>query len=149
MKVILIENVAGKGNAGDIVNVSDGYARNYLFPRKLAQEATTANLNAAKQKLAAKAHRKAVDKQNAQDVANELNGKEILVKGKRGDGGKLFGAVTAKEIASLLKEQYGYEIDKKKFTVPVIKELGEYTVSVKLYAEVSTQIKVTVVDAGE
>lgn len=147
MKVILTEDVAGKGKAGEIVNVSDGYARNFLFPRKLAKEATAGNLNAAKQKLAAKEHRKAVDKQNAQDVAAELNGKTVTVKGKRGDGGKLFGAVTAKEIASALKDQYGYEIDKKKFTVPTIKEIGEYTVPVKLYAEVGTQIKVKVVDA--
>lgn len=147
MKVILIQDVAGKGKAGDIVNVSDGYARNYLFPRKLAQEATAQNLNTAQQKLAAKAHKKAVDKQNAQDVAKELNGKTITVKGKRGDGGKLFGAVTAKEISAALKDQCGYDVDKKKFTVPTIKELGEYDVPVKLYAEVSTQIKVKVVDA--
>ena len=147
MKVILLEDVAGKGKAGDIVNVSDGYARNFLFPKKLAQEATAGNLNAAKQKLAAKEHKKAVDKQNAQDVAKDLNGKTVTIKGKRGDGGKLFGAVTAKEIAAALKEQYGYDVDKKKFTVPTIKEIGEYTVPVKLYAEVSTQIKVNVVDA--
>lgn len=147
MKVILLEDVSGKGKAGDIVNVSDGYARNFLFPKKLAQEATAGNLNAAKQRLAAKEHKKAVDKQNAQDVAKELNGKTVTIKGKRGDGGKLFGAVTAKEIAAALKDQYGYDIDKKKFTVPTIKELGEYTIPVKLYAEVSTEIKVNVVDA--
>lgn len=147
MKVILLEDVSGKGKAGDIVNVSDGYARNFLFPKKLAQEATAGNLNAAKQRLAAKEHKKAVDKQNAQDVAKELNGKTVTIKGKRGDGGKLFGAVTAKEIAAALKDQYGYDIDKKKFTVPTIKELGEYDIPIKLYAEVSTGIKVNVVDA--
>lgn len=147
MKVILLENVSGKGKAGDIVTVSDGYARNFLFPRKLAQEATAGNLNAAKQKLKAREHKKAVDKQNAQDVAKELTDKTVTIKGKRGDGGKLFGAVTAKEIAAALKDQYGYDIDKKKFTVPTIKEIGEYTVPVKLYAEVSTKIKVNVVDA--
>jgi len=147
MKVILIENVQGKGNAGDIVNVSDGYARNFLFPRKLAKEATPQNLNAANIRIAAAKHKKEVDKQNAEDIAKELSGATVEIIGKHGDGGRLFGAITAKEVATALKEKYGYDIDKKKFTVPTIKELGEYDVLVKVYAEVSTQIKVVVKDA--
>lgn len=147
MKVILNEDVPGKGVAGDIVNVSDGYARNYLFPRKLAREATSQNLNAASQKIAAAKAKRERDKKSAQDLAKELEGSTITIGAKRGSGGKLFGAVTAKEIAQAIEDKYGLAIDKKKFNVPVIKELGVYDVQVKVYAEVSTQIKVEVVDA--
>ncbi len=146
MKVILNADVAGKGKTGDIVNVSDGYARNFLFPKKLAREATTQNLNAASIKIAAAKHKKDVEKKNAQQLAKDLEGSTLTIAAKRGDGGKLFGAITAKEIAATLKEKYDLEIDKKKFSVPVIKELGEYDISVKIYAEVSTKIKVVVVD---
>lgn len=147
MKVILIENVDGTGKAGEIVNVSDGYARNFLLPKKLAKEATPQNLNAAKQKIAAMDHKKAVDKQNAMDVAKELTGATVKIKGKRGESGRLFGAVTSKEVAAALNEQYGYDIDKKKFVVPTIKELGEYEATVKLFADTSAKIKVLVEDA--
>ncbi|MBD5559545.1 MAG: 50S ribosomal protein L9 [Clostridia bacterium] len=147
MKVILNEDVAGKGKAGDIVTVSDGYARNYLFPRKLAREANKANLNAAEQTIAAARHRHEKAKQDAQQVARDLEGSTVTIKAKRGNGGKLFGAVTAKEVADAIADRYGFEIDKKKFNVPVIKELGTYDVSVKVFAEVSTKIKVEVVDA--
>jgi large subunit ribosomal protein L9 len=147
MKVILMEDVQGKGKAGDIVNVSNGYARNFLFPKKLAAEATSQNLNAAQQKINANKHKKAVEKSNAEDVAKELEGATVEVEGKHGEGGRLFGAITAKEIAAALKDKFGYDIDKKKFTVPTIKELGEYDVNVKVYAEVSTNIKVVVKDA--
>lgn len=147
MKVILNTDVPGKGHAGDIVNVSDGYARNFLFPRKLAHEATPQNLNAASQKIAAAKAKREREKKDAQDLAKELEGSTITVHAKRGSGGKLFGAVTAKEIAQAIEDKYGLTIDKKKFTVPVIKELGTYDVQVKVYAEVSTKIKVDVVDA--
>lgn len=147
MKVILNDDVPGKGNAGDIVTVSDGYARNYLFPRKLAREANKQNLNAAQQTIAAARHKREKAKKDAQEVARELEGSTVTIKAKRGNGGKLFGAVTAKEVADAIAERYGLEIDKKKFNVPVIKELGEYDVTVKVFAEVSTKIKVEVVDA--
>jgi large subunit ribosomal protein L9 len=147
MKVILMEDVAGKGRAGEIVNVADGYARNFLFPRKMASEATPQNLNAAKQRLAATRHKRTVEKENAEEVAKELEGATITVTGKHGEGGRLFGAITVKEIAQAVREAFGYDIDKKKFTAPHIKELGEYDVSVKVYAEVSTNIKVVVTDA--
>lgn len=146
MKVILIEDVQGKGKAGEIVNVSDGYARNFLFPKKLAREATAQNLNAAKQAQAAKQHKKEVEKHDAEETANELAGGVITIKAKHGGNGKLFGAITAREVAAALKEQKGVDIDKKKFNVPTIKELGEYNISVKIYAEVSTAMKVVVVD---
>lgn len=146
MKVILNDDVPGKGTAGDIVNVSDGYARNYLFPRKLAREATKQNLNAAEQTIAAAKHKREKAKQDAQQVASALEGSTVTIRAKRGNGGKLFGAVTAKEVADAIAERYGLEIDKKKFNVPVIKELGIYDVTVKVFAEVSTKIKVEVVD---
>jgi len=147
MKVILIEEVSGKGKIGDIINVSNGYARNYLFPRKLAEEATPQKLNAAKIRIAAAKHKKDLEKMNADDVVADLEGKTIEIIGKHGDGSRLFGAVTAKEISAALKDTHGYDIDKKKFSVPVIKELGEYDVTVKVYAEASAKIKVIVKDA--
>ena len=147
MKVILMEDVQGKGRAGDIVNVSDGYARNYLFPKKLATEATKQNLNAAKQKIEAANYKRKLDKENAEETAKELMGAEVTISAKRGDGGRLFGAITSKEVAEALKEKYGFDIDKKKFSVPHIKEIGSYDVQVKIYAEVATTIKVVVVDA--
>lgn len=147
MKVILNEDVPGKGIAGDIVNVSNGYARNYLFPRKLAKEATSQNLNAASQKIEAAKAKRERDRKSAQQLAKELEGSTITIAAKRGNGGKLFGAVTAREVAQAIEDKYGLTIDKKKITVPVIKELGTYDVQVRMYAEVATKIKVEVVDA--
>ena len=146
MKVILTQDVAGKGKAGDIVNVSDGYARNFLFPRKLAKQANAQNLNAAQIAHAAEKHRNDVEKQDAKDLADKMSGMTLTIKAKHGDGGRLFGAITAKEVAAELSRVMGTEIDKKKVSVPNIKELGEYDVSVKVYAEVSTKLKVEVID---
>lgn len=144
MKVILIEDVKGKGKAGDIVNVNDGYARNFLFPKKLAKEANAENLNTATQKKEAFIHKKNVEKQQAVDLAQKMKGMTVHVKAKTGGGERLFGAVTAKEVAAALKEEHGIEIDKKKIVMDNIKELGEYTVSVKVYADVATSIKIVV-----
>ena len=137
MKVILTEDVKGKGKTGDIVNVSDGYARNFLFPKKLAKQATAQNLNAANI-----AH--AAEKQDAKELAERISGMTLTIQAKHGGNGKLFGAITAKEIAAALSKEIGVEIDKKKVSAPNIKELGEYDVSVKVYAEVSTAFKVEV-----
>ncbi|MEF9987523.1 MAG: 50S ribosomal protein L9 [Christensenella sp.] len=146
MKVILNVDVQGKGKAGDIVNVSDGYARNFLFPRKLANKATSQNLNAATIAQAAESHRKDVAKEDAKGLAERISGMKLVMSAKHGENGKLFGAITAKEVAAELSRQLGETIEKKKFTVPNIKELGEYDVSVKVYAEVSTAFKVEVTD---
>lgn len=146
MKVILTGDVTGKGKAGDIVNVSDGYARNYLFPKKLAKQATAENLNAANIAQAAVNHKKAVEKQDAKELADKISGMTLTIKAKHGGNGKLFGAITAKEVAAELNKAMGVAIDKKKFQVPNIKELGTYDVSVKVYAEVSTALKVEVID---
>lgn len=148
MKVILNADVKGKGKKGEIVNVSDGYARNFLFPKDLAKEATSQNLNAAKVALNAAKHKKLVEKSDALALAEKLSGKTVQLKAKCGEGSRLFGAVTAAEVAEALKESLGVEVDKKKIALSGgIKELGTYDVSIKVYAEVSATIKVNVVKA--
>ena len=141
MKVILLKDVKGQGKKGEIVNVSDGYARNYLFPRNLAQEATAQNLNSAQVKQEAAAHKKEMEKKNAQEMAKQLENKGVVIKAKCGSTGRLFGAITNAEIAEALNQQTGLELDKKKLVLAnPIKELGEYTVTVKLYAGVQATI---------
>mgnify|MGYP000687708122 FL=1 len=141
MKVILLKDVKGQGKKGEIVNVSDGYARNYLFPRNLAQEATAQNLNSAQVKQEAAAHKKEMEKRNAQEMAKQLENKGVVIKAKCGSTGRLFGAITNAEIAEALNQQTGLELDKKKVVLAnPIKELGEYTVTVKLYAGVQATI---------
>ena len=148
MKVILNADVKGKGKKGEIVNVSDGYARNFLFPKNLAKEATAQNLNAAKVAQDAAKHKKLVEKAEALALAEKLSGKTVQLKAKCGEGNRLFGAVTAAEVAEALKESMGIEVDKKKIALSGgIKELGTYDVAVKVYAEVSATIKVDVVRA--
>ena len=148
MKVILNADVKGKGKKGEIVNVSDGYARNFLFPKNLAKEATAQNLNAAKVAQDAAKHKKLVEKAEALALAEKLSGKTVQLKAKCGEGNRLFGAVTAAEVAEALKQSMGIEVDKKKIALSGgIKELGTYDVTVKVYAEVSATIKVDVVRA--
>ena len=141
MKVILLKDVKGQGKKGEIVNLSDGYARNYLFQRNLAQEATAQNLNSAQVKQEAAAHKKEMEKKNAQEMAKQLENKGVVIKAKCGSTGRLFGAITNAEIAEALNQQTGLELDKKKVVLAnPIKELGEYTVTVKLYAGVQATI---------
>lgn len=147
MKVILNEDVKGKGKKGDIVSVSDGYARNFLFPKKLAREANAENLNAVKISKEAAKHKKAVEKQNAAEVAEHIKELTVTVVAKTGGAGRLFGAITAKEVAAALKEEHGIDIDKRKFVMDHIKEVGEYTVQVKVYAEMSSDLRVIVKEA--
>ena len=148
MKVILNADVKGKGKKGEIVNVSDGYARNFLFPKNLAKEATAQNLNAAKVAQDAAKHKKLVEKAEALALAEKLSGKTVQLKAKCGEGNRLFGAVTAAEVAEALEQDMGIEVDKKKIALTGgIKELGTYDVAVKVYAEVSATIKVDVVRA--
>lgn len=106
MKVILLQDVKGSGKKGELVNVSDGYARNFLFPKKLAREANAQAMNELKNAEAAKEHHAAVELANAKEAAAKIEGKTVKVVGKAGQGGKLFGSVTAKEIAEELKKQY-------------------------------------------
>ena len=145
MKVILLSDVKGQGKKGEIVNVSDGYARNFLFPRNLAQEANAQNLNSAQVRQDAAAHKKAVEKKNAEELAAQLADRGVTIQAKCGSTGRLFGAITNAEIAEALSAQTGLDIDKKKVVLQnPIKELGTYTVTLKLYAGVQPNIRLTV-----
>lgn len=146
MKVILKEDVKGTGKKGDIVNVSDGYARNFLFPKKLAEEATAANLNRALDAKKTADHRIQVKREEAVYLGEKLKTTVVKVVGKCGEGKRLFGSITAQEIAEAISKQMGVEIDKKKITLEApIKELGEYTVQAKLFAELSVPVRIEVV----
>lgn len=148
MKVILTADVKGQGKKGQLIEVSEGYGRNFLLPRGLAKQATADNINSMKQADAAKAHRIEVDKQAARDIAEKLQGLKVLVRAKAGQGGRLFGAVTAKEIAEELQSQHGIEIDKRKIILSdAIKAFGTYAVEAKLYPEINGTINVQVIEA--
>jgi len=145
MKVILLEDVKGKGKKGDIVNVSDGYARNFLFPGKKAIEANAQNLNDLKMKQAAEKNRKQHELEEAKRLAARLSGLEVKVKAKSGENGKLFGSVTNKEVADALKAQHNLTVDKKKIVMPdPIKTLGSFELEVKVYPDVSAKLNVLV-----
>ena len=145
MKVILTKDLKGTGFAGDIVNVSDGYARNFLFPKGVAKEATAQNLNVAKQQKQAIEKRRMLERLSAEEAAKRLTGLKVIVKAKCGENGRLFGSITAKEISDAILEQHGIEIDKKRITMDEhIKELGETKLSVKVYAGISADIIVSV-----
>lgn len=145
MKVILIQDVKQVGKKGDVIEASDGYARNFLFPRKLAQEASDSNMHILNNKKENERKQKLALLEAAQKLAGELKGKEITIKAKAGESGKLFGAITSKDVAQLIKEQYKIEIDKKKIVMDTIKLVGGYDIDVKLYPEVSTKMKVIIV----
>ena len=148
MKVILIEDVKSLGKKGDIVNVSDGYARNALFPKKLGLEATPKNINDLKLQ---KAHEEKVAKEalaDAKAFAAELATKEVQVSIKVGEGGRTFGSVSSKEIAEAAKAQLGYDLDKKKIQLSTpIKALGTTTVGIKLHPKVTAELKVVLKEA--
>lgn len=145
MIVILNKDVKGTGKAGDVVKVSDGYARNMLLKRGLATEATEGNIrNLEKQKKIA-ADKKAAEKQAAEELGAKLKELTVEVKTKAGEGGKLFGSITSMDIADALKEQHGINIDKKKIVLDApIKQVGDYELAVKLYPEVQGQLKVKI-----
>ncbi|WP_342758116.1 50S ribosomal protein L9 [Kineothrix sedimenti] len=145
MKIILIEDVKSLGKKGQIVEVSDGYARNFVLPKKLGLEATGKNINDLKLQKANE-EKIALEQLNAaEDFAAEMEKKEVIVTIKSGEGGKTFGSISSKEIAEAAKSQCGMEIDKKKIQMPeAIKSLGVYEVSVKLHPKVAGKLKVRV-----
>lgn len=145
MKVILLQDVKKIGKKGDVINTSDGYARNFLFPRKLAQEATDSNLHILNNKKENERKQKLAELEAAQKLAAELKGKEVKITAKTGESGKLFGAITSKDVAELIKTQYNIAVDKKKIVMDTIKVAGGYEIEVKLYPEVSTRMKVIIV----
>ncbi|MEA5134572.1 MAG: 50S ribosomal protein L9 [Candidatus Fimivivens sp.] len=145
MKVILLADVKGTGKKGELHEVSDGYARNFLMPKKLAQPATAQAVGEMKAKQDSAAHRAEVERQNAEALATKLNAMTVKVHAKAGTGGKLFGAVTTKEIADAMTEQLGTAIDKKKVSIDGdIKAYGEYEAVVKLHPGIAAKTKVVV-----
>lgn len=145
MKVILLEDVKGSGKKGEIINVSDGYARNFLMPKKLALEATPALLNEAAQKKEAEQFHAAEELKAYQELAKLLDGREVTIKAKAGASGKLFGAVTGKEIAQAVKDQLCQDIDRRKIkTSCEIKAFGDFSAEIKVCPGVSANIKVKV-----
>ena len=145
MKVILLQDVKKLGKKGDVIEASDGYARNFLFPRKLAQEATASGLHVLNAKKEKARKEKLAELEAAQKLAAELKGKEVTINAKAGDGGRLFGAITNKDVAEAINNKYNLSVDKKKVVIDTIKVAGGYDVEVKLYPEVSTKMKVIIV----
>lgn len=144
MKVILKADVKGQGKKGEVVNVSDGYARNFLFKNGLAEEATASGMNAVRIAAEAAEHRKAVEKAAALDLKKQLDATTVTVKIKVGESGKLFGALNSQAISDALAGM-GITLDKKKIVIAEpIKALGRYTVTAKLYPEISAKLTVVV-----
>ena len=154
MKVILLQDVKALGKKGEIVNVSDGYARNAILPKKLGVEATTKNLNDLKLQTGRRITfeysmiRGVNDKEeHAKELAEEIGTKKVVVKIKSGEGGRIFGSVSTKEIAQAAKEQAGLDLDKKKMQLgESIKALGTYEIPVKLHPKVTATLRVQVVE---
>ncbi|MFT5872611.1 MAG: large subunit ribosomal protein L9 [Clostridium sp.] len=144
MKVILLKDIKSVGKKDDVINAADGYARNYLFPRKLAAEATDSNMHMLNKKNEIERKKKTSEIEDAQKLANELKDKVVKIIGKAGENGKLFGAITSKDIAIALNKQCNLDVDKKKIVSDTIKLLGTYEVEIKIYPEISTKIKVLV-----
>lgn len=144
MKVILLADVKGHGKKGELCNVSDGYARNFLFPKKLAVEADSTALNDLKNREASKAHHKQEEINAANSTAKALEGKTVTIKAKAGSNGKLFGSVTSKEIALEIENSLKIKIDRKKMQVADIKNFGEYTAEIKLYQGITAKVNVVV-----
>jgi len=147
MKVILLDNIKGVGKKDEIINANDGYARNYLFPKKLALEANTGNLANLKAKQESNQYRKDMQKEEATKIAYKLKELTLVIKVKAGENGKIFGGVTAKEISENLNAQYKIQIDKKKINLSeTIKTLGTVNVDIKLYEGVTGKLKVQVIN---
>lgn len=144
MDVILNADVKGLGKKGELVKTSDGYARNFLFPRNLAVEANAQTMTELKNREQSKQHKIDVATQQAKEAAEKLEGKTIKLTAKAGKNGKLFGSVTSKEIADKIKSQFSIDIDKRKVSVEDIKNFGTYTAEVKLYTGISAKVFVQV-----
>jgi len=145
MKVILLQEVKGTGKTGEVVTVSDGYARNLLIPRGMAKEATAANIRELERIKAANAARRAENLESAQEIAKKLAMLRVTVKSKGGEGGRLFGSITSKDISDALNEQHDIEVDKKKFILDApIKQAGEHVVEIKLFTDITAKLRVIV-----
>lgn len=148
MKVIFIQDVKGSGKKGELKEVSDGYARNMLIKKGLAVEATPENINHLKGQQASAQHKIDVEKANAAAAREKLNGKKLTVKAKAGTGGRLFGSVTAAQIAQCVEEQFGCKVDKKKISLKSeIKAFGTFSADIRLYNGINAEMTVEVVEA--
>ena len=148
MKVILLEDVKSVGKKGQVVNASEGYAKNFLFPKKLAVEANNVNMNELNLKNKAEERRKAQELEDAKALAEKLEKIVVKIPVKTGEGGKLFGSVTNKEIAQAIEKNEGLKVDKKKIVLnDQIKMIGKKTVQVKLHPKVTADLSVEIVEA--
>ena len=147
MKVVLLQDVKGQGKKDQIIEVSDGYARNFLLPKKLAAIADAAVMNDIKNKEAAKAHKIEMEKKEARDLAEKLQSLTVKLKIQGGADGRVYGSVTTKDIAEAMKEQHKIDIDKRKIVLDApIKNYGAYTLDVKLYPEIGGKINLVVTE---
>ena len=140
MKVILLKDIKGTGKKDQIIEASDGYARNFLFPKGLAREANATNLNAIENAKSAQKHREDVERAKAEEIRKEISGKVIRITAPGAEGGKLYGSVTAQEIADALNKQYGVKVEKRRIDVANIRNAGDFTVNVWLYAGITAEM---------
>jgi large subunit ribosomal protein L9 len=147
MKVILLKDVKGQGKKGDVVNVSIGYARNFLFKNNLAEEATAGSLRVLKAKQEKNEQEEQKEKETAEQLKKDLENLTIELKAKAGEAGRLFGSITNKQIAEVLQKEYGHKVDRRKIELnQPIRALGQVTIPVKLHPEVTGSIKVHVTE---
>ena len=140
MKVILLKDIKGTGKKDQIIEASDGFARNFHFPKGLAREASATNLNAIENAKAAQKHREDVERAKAEETRKALSGKAIKIVARGAEGGRLYGSVTAQEIADELFKQYGVKVEKRRIDVANIRNAGDFTVSVWLYAGITAEM---------
>ena len=146
MKVILLQDVKAQGKKGELINVSDGYARNFLFPKKLAIEADKAALADLKNKEEARLYKIEQEKKQAKEVAEKLDSLQVRIKASAGADGRFYGAVTSKEVAEQLAKQHGITVDRRKIQMDAIKAFGSYTLEVRLYTDVTGKIHLLVTE---
>ncbi len=147
MKVIFLQDVKGSGKKGEMKNVADGYARNMLLPRKLAVEATPENINHLKGQQSSAQHKIDVDRQSAADLKQKLDGKTVTIACKAGTGGRLFGSVTASQVAQCIEQQYGCKIEKKKISLrSEIKSFGTFSAEIRLYSGITAVMTIEVTE---
>lgn len=147
MKVLLLEDVKGQGKKGELVKVSDGYAKNYLIPRKLAKEATDAVMRELKAKEESRQHKIEVERAEAKALADKVASLAVVIRQQSGAGGKFYGSVTAKEISEELKKQFDIELDKRKIIVAEpIKTFGKYELDVKYYQDITGKLNLIVTE---
>ena len=146
MKVILLQDIKGVGKKDEVINASDGYARNFLLPKKMGIEANAENMSKLKARQDSNQYKKSVEKEKAQEIAEKLKNITLKISVKSGENQKIFGSITAKEISENLKEQYKIEIDKKKIEVKeTIKNIGRFTINIKLYEGVNAKLTVNII----